>query len=251
MKFLQSFLPLFLFSFTLMAQPTNVKVEYVHTAGPAEQQVVQLHDLFLSNDKSFYLIKTTEDDQPGFVKTEKEDGSLHFEVKFANEGESGIFNDRKNGVMISITPLFDAVILVQEPTPSVAWKITGNTKRVAEYLCYEALGEFRGRKYSAWFTPDIPISAGPFKFSGLPGLILEVNEQGGGFNWFCKSIRPMLEEEAMIVQQPTVGKTVSFPEFYDLIVTTLQRQFARMGADGTLAVDKFEVNTNEWLERIK
>mgnify|MGYP003452363209 CR=1 FL=1 len=33
---------------------------------------------------------------------------------------------------------------------------------------------FRGRNYIGYFTPEIPISSGPFKFSGLPGLILEL-----------------------------------------------------------------------------
>ena len=55
------------------------------------------------------------------------------------------------------------------------WKLTQNKKIVLGYECQEAIAEFRGRKYTAYFTPEIPVQNGPWKFHGLPGLILEVS----------------------------------------------------------------------------
>ena len=43
------------------------------------------------------------------------------------------------------------------------------------YACYKASTHFRGRDYTAWFTPDIPIPFGPWKFGGLPGLIIHLH----------------------------------------------------------------------------
>ena len=51
--------------------------------------------------------------------------------------------------------------------------------------CQKALGEFRGRKYIAWFTSDIPLSDGPWKFCGLPGLILAVQDTEAYFVFTC------------------------------------------------------------------
>ncbi|PKP22106.1 MAG: GLPGLI family protein, partial [Bacteroidetes bacterium HGW-Bacteroidetes-22] len=47
----------------------------------------------------------------------------------------------------------------------------------------------RGRDYIAWFAPDLPISEGPYKFSGLPGLILEVTDTHSNFHFQCTGIR--------------------------------------------------------------
>lgn len=54
------------------------------------------------------------------------------------------------------------------------WKIADERKEIAGYQCVQATGEFRGRAYIAWFAPEIPILAGPYKFGGLPGLIVEI-----------------------------------------------------------------------------
>ncbi len=56
------------------------------------------------------------------------------------------------------------------------WKITSETKRIAGYNCQKATTTYAGRFYNAWFTTEIPISDGPYKFSGLPGLIVNISD---------------------------------------------------------------------------
>lgn len=63
--------------------------------------------------------------------------------------------------------------LVDEPYPVMNWKITGDTASFAGLHCQKATTHFKGRDYTAWFCPDIPFHGGPWKLSGLPGLILE------------------------------------------------------------------------------
>lgn len=53
------------------------------------------------------------------------------------------------------------------------WELLDSAKTILGYECQLAQTDFRGRHWSAWFTPDIPISDGPWKLCGLPGLILE------------------------------------------------------------------------------
>lgn len=60
-----------------------------------------------------------------------------------------------------------------EKTPKLDWKLTKETKKILNYICYKATTKFRGRDYIAWFTPEIAHNYGPWKLNGLPGLILK------------------------------------------------------------------------------
>lgn len=58
-----------------------------------------------------------------------------------------------------------------EPIPSFDWQLAEGDTIIAGYHCQKALTTFRGRDYVAWYAPEIQLPYGPFKFSGLPGLI--------------------------------------------------------------------------------
>ena len=57
------------------------------------------------------------------------------------------------------------------------WEILPETQNYKGFKIQKAKTNFAGRKYEAWFTTEIPISEGPYKFNGLPGLILKLNDQ--------------------------------------------------------------------------
>ncbi|MET4076735.1 GLPGLI family protein [Hymenobacter sp. UYCo722] len=64
----------------------------------------------------------------------------------------------------------------QEPKPQFDWKITMNKKTIAGHACQQAYTVFGGRIWETWFTREIPVSEGPYKFYGLPGLIVQVQD---------------------------------------------------------------------------
>ncbi|MGC8865191.1 MAG: GLPGLI family protein [Bacteroidales bacterium] len=66
--------------------------------------------------------------------------------------------------------------LKYEEKLSLNWEITVDTMTILGYTVQKALVSYRGRRWEAWFAPAIPLNNGPYKFMGLPGLILKMND---------------------------------------------------------------------------
>ena len=76
--------------------------------------------------------------------------------------------------------VFDRVLMdkyiMEDEWPVINWKITDETKKIAQLNCQKAIGAWRGRIFEAWFCADLPFHAGPWKLNGLPGLIVEATD---------------------------------------------------------------------------
>ncbi len=63
------------------------------------------------------------------------------------------------------------------------WNLDNEEKEIQGYRCKKATCDYRGRHYIAWYALDLPISSGPYVFSGLPGLILEISDSKQHYNF--------------------------------------------------------------------
>lgn len=66
------------------------------------------------------------------------------------------------------------------------WKISSDKAKIGEYNTQKATASFGGRNWIAWFTTDIPFQDGPYKFKGLPGLIVKVEDDAKNYSWELK-----------------------------------------------------------------
>lgn len=73
----------------------------------------------------------------------------------------------------------------EEDIPKIKWELETGTKTILDYQCLKATCYLFGRHYTAWYTLQIPIGKGPWKFSGLPGLILEIEDDQNQISWTC------------------------------------------------------------------
>lgn len=72
-----------------------------------------------------------------------------------------------------------------EPLKTPEWIIGRGNQIILEQKCQTATTTFKGRKYTAWFAPSIPLPYGPWLFNGLPGLILKLTDDKGQFLFEC------------------------------------------------------------------
>lgn len=63
------------------------------------------------------------------------------------------------------------------------WTLSQEKQKISEYNTQKATTEFGGRKWIAWFTSELPFIDGPYKFNGLPGLIVKIEDDGGNYSW--------------------------------------------------------------------
>ena len=68
------------------------------------------------------------------------------------------------------------------------WTLHADTATILSYKCQKATCHFKGRTYEAWYTLEIPISEGPWKLSGLPGLIIKASDKSGAYTFECSGI---------------------------------------------------------------
>lgn len=72
--------------------------------------------------------------------------------------------------------------MYEEDRP-INWKISSETRKIGEYKVQKAETDFGGRTWTAWFTTDLPYPDGPYKFNGLPGLIVKVEDDKGEYSF--------------------------------------------------------------------
>ncbi len=76
-----------------------------------------------------------------------------------------------------------------EKQDEMQWTLSSDTLTIMETPCNKATAEFGGRVWTAWYAPSIPASYGPWKLSGLPGLILKATDDSGMHTFEAYSIR--------------------------------------------------------------
>jgi GLPGLI family protein len=132
------------------------------------------------------------------------------------------------------------IFLVKDTIETIEWNLESETKYIGEYQCYKATytkevevsnmsfnsnneandndkdeePEMEERTVTAWYTPQIPVSNGPAKYQGLPGLILEVHD--GKLTIICSKI-VLNPDDKLEIKEPEKGKEVSEKEYDDIM----------------------------------
>jgi GLPGLI family protein len=175
-----------MFSMELTAQlsPGQVvgKASYIQILSfPGNDPVENKFDFFFSQSQGLFIRQEESKNQTGNglepEVNETEEGtniSFDFSTKHRWPMHSDVTSEEVLQEVLLFSRGRNQEYLVKEQKFPVRWKMTQEEKSIGSILCRKATGYFRGREYIAWYAPEIPVRLGPWKFEGLPGLILEI-----------------------------------------------------------------------------
>jgi len=113
---------------------------------------------------------------------------------------------------------------VESPLENKGWKLDPSRKKIGEYVCMRATMILEEDSVTAWFTPEIPVPAGPDEYYGLPGIVLAV-ERLGETVLLATSI-DLTPPPAELLVRPESGKKTS-PEDFDRVVEEKVEEFKK------------------------
>jgi GLPGLI family protein len=170
-------------------------------------------------------------------KPEMANSAMSIKVTFSGVGKKYI--NLKDKSKIVEDEVFGKEFLIVETLEMPDWKLVNESKKIGDYSCYKAevtvpvtakqkqafedflkkqekkttlfpLEKPKDKVIIAWYAPEIPISLGPLNYWGLPGLILELNEEN--IIILCSKVT-LSNKEVGKIKVPNTGKKVSQVEF--------------------------------------
>lgn len=88
-----------------------------------------------------------------------------------------IVNDSKSDSLAIYDKIFTDIFFYKEPKSLMKWAIKKDTATINGLMCQKATTNYGGRCYEAWFSYNIPLASGPYKFHDLPGLIVKIYDR--------------------------------------------------------------------------
>ena len=144
--------------------------------------------------------------------------------------------------------LFSGLYYYTDKYLSPKWEVFKDKKTIMGYMCQRAESSYFGRKWTAWFTTEIPVDSGPWKLTGLPGLILEASDEDGDFGFIAVSIEPPAEEDVISMKDSLMLTKVTKDALFKLqkkIYENTNGDFGPIQIKTSSPIPKRKLNTIE------
>ncbi|MCD6347816.1 MAG: GLPGLI family protein [Bacteroidales bacterium] len=191
----------------------------------------------LFNTKASIYQNNTDEESAEDVAMEQ--GGMMVKINMM-EPDNQYYTNLEKKITIEKREFMSRNFLIEGKLDASGWKLTGEQKTILDYPCQKAVrSDDEGKKTIVWFTPSVPVSSGPANFIGLPGLVLEVEMQGGDHRIFAKEIEfiPVNKKE---LAKPKKGKKVSKEEFDKIVEEKMKEMGAEHGEGGGTFIMRIE-----------
>ncbi|WP_343608439.1 GLPGLI family protein [Chryseobacterium oranimense] len=166
---------------------TNGKKSYFYNAVKYER------DSAYNADKSY----------PALLKSKHYDRNLNYTVEKDYAKKTINFYDKFKNANLIITG-----------SEAPKWNIENEFKKINDMNCQKATADYKGRKWEAWFSKEVPVNDGPYKFSGLPGLVMMVKDSENNHTFDLIQIKKINSLTTFI---PKNNKLITSEEYKKLL----------------------------------
>ncbi|AIY12302.1 GLPGLI family protein [Cellulophaga baltica] len=206
-----TYLGIFL-AFTTTAQSIQVEYDYILMMQEIQQEYSVKSKLTNDGTSSIYEI-----DHAGIMKNSQGTNNLDdkTELIIKSKRNEFVFKNFKEKKIFYRDRIGLKDFKIKDSLSNTQWNLTTNTKEILGYLCQEAKTTYGTREYTAYFTTQLNYPDGPWRFSGLPGLILEIKSDDDFFKLIATSIAT--KKEKLVLENPYIkDKLISWAEFLAL-----------------------------------
>ncbi len=130
--------------------------------------------------------------------------------------------------------IMNVKLFVTDSLNNMRWTLTNDTATILDFSCFSATTTFRGRNYTAFYTQSIQAQDGPWKFGGLPGLILSVKSGDNFIMW--KAVK-VVSDYSKVPELPIIQKEnyISWNDFVLKYRVTIDKFIKMARSNGTLS----------------
>jgi GLPGLI family protein len=136
------------------------------------------------------------------------------------ETKTYIYKNREQNKLIS-EEFALAICYIKDSLNLFNWEIKKERIEILGYTCTRAEASYRGRDYVAYFTLDLPFTAAPWKFHGLPGVILKANSKDSFLNMEASEIK--IRKSEPIINPYRKEKLISWDEYEQIYRESIEK----------------------------
>lgn len=194
----------FILSLSLFSQNQRFMYEYKYIPDSTKSQEIQSELMFLDitpKFSKFYSADTFKSDSISKSILDKKisaTGGIDQMPKPSTGNKSSIkytiIKDYSKNNLFFITRIGRFKYNVKDNRP-INWTVLPDREVINTYNVQKATSEFVGRKWIAWFAVDLPIQDGPYKFRGLPGIILKIEDLTKSHSFTFVGLKNLKENE--------------------------------------------------------
>lgn len=230
---------------------SKIKVEYkMSTLFTGNYQDYKA-TLYANEDVSrfeYAIVDKNQDEDVALITSDNNNYEFNFKVK--DTSQNVIFMKKTEGKLYSVVPSKEQKLAIYEELPKIDWKLTTEEKKIGNIACKKATAFFRGRNYIVWYTEAIPVTVGPWKLNGLPGLILEATDKTGEV--YFSTVKVVVPFKAEVAYLQSGMKMVDRAESQKIVeakMAEMKKKLQSVGSRGVnVKVGEMKVNNGIELE---